>query len=317
MKRKRFVVIAVMICVLISLLIALNSRKCHSHNKDRSIVTNSQRRQRRQRRLATQGAPQLRPEPCEIPVGFREKARRYLRGVYDRVSKQGDHQLINGIATPHGLRTDHMRERIGSERHVDTMAELFFILHLFHQYAEKHGILYSIGSGNLLGHLSGSDVLPWDDDMDVMVATRSLPKIRELWEGGKRERKVWDRNWKCREVALGSFNVFILRRREDDFFKLRLSMAGAEVRGAQQEDIGGLDLEGIEGISKGGQSRPLSRELVDKILDHETEADYPPGQYGPIQARILRKELAVPLISAMYPRWREKAHPEVMSRKER
>ena len=44
MKRKRFVVIAVMICVLISLLIALlHSRKCHSHNRDRSIVIHKDR----------------------------------------------------------------------------------------------------------------------------------------------------------------------------------------------------------------------------------------------------------------------------------
>ena len=54
------------------------------------------------------------------------------------------------------------------------------LLHEFHNYCEEHGLRYSLGYGTLLGAVRHGGMIPWDDDIDVMVSREDFDRLNEL-----------------------------------------------------------------------------------------------------------------------------------------
>ena len=54
----------------------------------------------------------------------------------------------------------------------------------------------------------------------------------------------------------------------------------------------------------------LDKNIINRI-NNTTEKDYEVIEYGPIEAKIIKKEIALLLLNKMYPRWEEKKHPRL------
>ena len=51
----------------------------------------------------------------------------------------------------------------------------------FHKLCEEQGLQYSLGYGTLLGAVRHGGMIPWDDDIDVIVPRKDFEKLCELY----------------------------------------------------------------------------------------------------------------------------------------
>ena len=54
------------------------------------------------------------------------------------------------------------------------------LLYEFHKYCETHGVRYSLGYGTLLGAVRHGGMIPWDDDIDVIVPRSDFERLNKL-----------------------------------------------------------------------------------------------------------------------------------------
>lgn len=59
------------------------------------------------------------------------------------------------------------------------------ILREFHKICELNGIKYSIGYGTLLGAVRHKGMIPWDDDIDVLVTRADFEKLCHIYLSGE------------------------------------------------------------------------------------------------------------------------------------
>lgn len=58
------------------------------------------------------------------------------------------------------------------------------ILQAFHEMCEDKGIKYALGYGSLLGAVRHGGMIPWDDDIDVIVPRADFERLCELYAAG-------------------------------------------------------------------------------------------------------------------------------------
>ena len=181
---------------------------------------------------------------------------------------------------------------------------MYYLLSLFHKFALSKNLLYSITSGNLLSYYSGGDILLWDDDIDVHVNTPSFKIMTDLWDNSGKSYKIWDENWTYKKIIMGSKNIILLRLRNDNFFKIKLNAS----IDSNQKDIGGLDIV----LHWTPLTVPTNVKNIVFNTKDENEKKYPIINYGPVETRVLRKELAILLLDTMYSKkWPIKKHPSL------
>lgn len=243
-----------------------------------------------------------------IPQSFKNNMKKYLDSIFENKKIYKDYQVINNISLPNNIKTDHMRCELNSQEHKEVLTELFYLLDIFHKYSIKNNILYYISSGNILGYYSCSSILPWDDDIDIIITDKHFNKLVNLWQNGGKSYKIWDNNWTYKNIKLNNHDIILLKLNNEDFYKIKLSID--KIKYKNQKDIGGLDIATLKFAGKSDGKTPLTNNII-KMLSNKNlnESDFPIIDYGPIKTRILRKDLSLELINDMYPRWKELKHP--------
>lgn len=69
-----------------------------------------------------------------------------------------------------------------------------------HELFEKHKIWYSIAFGTLLGAVRHHDIIPWDDDIDLIVKRQDIDKIEIVLDELKKLGFKTEKSWKLYRV---------------------------------------------------------------------------------------------------------------------
>jgi len=73
-------------------------------------------------------------------------------------------------------------ERLSLEQHKEIMLS---ILKEFHTYCVKHNIKYSLSGGSLIGAVREGGIIPWDDDIDVILMPEEYEKFEKALKNDK------------------------------------------------------------------------------------------------------------------------------------
>ena len=86
-------------------------------------------------------------------------------------------RCVDGCYFPQGIKTPHQRWEPQSPEYTLYMNQLIQTLDMFHKYSKKENILYTLHAGSLAGFYWNGKVMPWDDDVDIIVSMDSFKKI--------------------------------------------------------------------------------------------------------------------------------------------
>ena len=78
--------------------------------------------------------------------------------------------------------------------------KIYFGLKTIDEIFNKHGIYYVIGYGTLLGAARHWDVIDWDDDADLIIFKKDIPKIMKLKDEFAKHGLILDKNWKLLKI---------------------------------------------------------------------------------------------------------------------
>ena len=96
-------------------------------------------------------------------------------------------KCVNGCYFPESTKSSHQKLPVLSEELSTYKKSLLETLSAFHEYAEDNNILYSLHAGTLMGYYWNGDMIPWDDDIDIIVSESSFREIKDnLWRKGER-----------------------------------------------------------------------------------------------------------------------------------
>lgn len=242
----------------------------------------------------------------EIPSDFKNTMGTYFKKLFSNIQEKDNNILSsNNLLYPANIRTDHLKMEVGCSKHIEVITELFFLLHIFHNYSKQKQFFYSITAGSILGYYKIGSILPWDDDIDIVVPFSHFRNVEDLWNNtNDNAKKIWDNNWTYKNIKINSYDIILLKLNNKNFFKLKLNCNSILKCNQYQHDIGGLDI-----FSPNEFQQTLSTNLKTTILDNKV--NYYTGIFCNVETCLLKKNTAELLLNQMYPRWKEMKHPNL------
>jgi phosphorylcholine metabolism protein LicD len=86
----------------------------------------------------------------------------------------------------------------------------------------SHNIWYIIAYGSLLGAVRHHDIIPWDDDMDILVLKSDQSKIDTILEGLQKKGYKIEKTWKLYKVYSDNthcIDLFFIENRNNKIYR--------------------------------------------------------------------------------------------------
>ena len=213
--------------------------------------------------------------------------------------------LKHGTWIPDNLKSDHQKLNVPSPELDIYQDKQIETLDAWHNFTIEHNILYTLYAGSLIGFYRTGYMIPWDDDIDVVVRPMDLKKLEYLWNGGKKN-KISNKDWKRREIQLNGKTYTMLKFVQDEekkWFKIRnLDHTG--------KDVGGID---IWICSDNFRVQSHDHWICPGPTDASDPSDFPISRFRSpnniANARIPKKSIAKSYLSKTYGNWEKPVYP--------
>ena len=201
--------------------------------------------------------------------------------------------------------SDHEKFKIGSDELNACHNDLYDLLKVFHTFASQKKIIYSLNAGSLIGYYWNESIIPWDDDIDIIIPKKHQNHIVDLWNNSGNSFNKKDGNWIFKYIILNGVRYELIRNKYNpDWFKL-----GKLKYNYFNKDIGGVDIAFVrkengkfyESVIKNKEAIPLQNMSQTKIVT-----------FGPVITRVINKKEGMKYLDRVYSKkWRIKTHPSL------
>ena len=86
----------------------------------------------------------------------------------------------NIFNSEHTIRDDLIIKNPIPISNIDKLEKLYLVIKYTTEFLEKHNIDYCIESGTLIGCVRHDGIIPWDDDVDIMIFKEGYFKLKKL-----------------------------------------------------------------------------------------------------------------------------------------
>lgn len=228
--------------------------------------------------------------------------------------KAKDIEIVNGCCFPKHILSQHQKIPISNDNISKIMKTLIETLDVFHKYAEENDILYSLHGGSLMGYYWNKMMIPWDDDVDVIVRGNDIYKIDALWRSGTpiehtKYENVSFNNSLTRVIKLNDIEYEIIKnvpKGIKTLFKLR-----PREHNCFNNVPGGVDIiycmEFADGTLRDSWN---PQRIAGGPANEYTDDMCPVVNFNGIKTRALINRLGEPYLDNVYtPKWRIQCHP--------
>lgn len=228
----------------------------------------------------------------------------------------------NGVFFPDDVKTDHQKFIIGSEIHKKYMKQILQTLAGFHEFAENNNIIYSLVAGSLMGYFWNKDIMPWDDDIDIMLGEKDYFLVKEkLWEAGSHmdmpkfnwgwKSKLWRKTSICGKDYVFSPNNISYKKptKKEERHLLKI----IPINNLERNCAGGLDIALCKRL-KNGKYREfwIPGRTCCGPTDNFNKDLCPLVSFAGITTRAIVKSFATPYLDKVYGKnWAIPSHPRI------
>lgn len=265
-------------------------------------VRRKERNERRKERIETRKKKEVIHQiPSQLLSKFPDDVVKYL-------------VLKDGFYIPKSALSSHQKIPIFGKLFKNLQATLLQTLKVFHSFAEQHDILYSLHGGSLMGYYWHGKMIPWDDDIDLIVREKDLVKINKIWMRGKignfqRYSRGYD-NRLTRIITIDGSKYELIKSVPQPnsikvLYKLRPINNNCFVNVP-----GGVDI--ISCVVQNGKKIDgwSPHRIAAGPVDSDTEEKFPIVDFNGIKTRAILREYGEPFLDQVYSKkWRIKCHP--------
>jgi hypothetical protein len=215
---------------------------------------------------------------------------------------------------PKNTLSDHQKYPVSSEKLNQLHVIMIETLSDFHSWTLEQNIIYTLIAGSLIGYYWDQSIIPWDDDMDLLVRPKDWAKFKRLWNSGKNTRK-FKHDWEITNIELNgkAYEMFKYKFR-DGWFKIR------GITPLWENDMGGIDIGFCTGSDRNNAWESIMGDGNDKScpgpLDSDSEKLFPEtflkGGNKKTKTRIIDRKIGEQYLDKAYTKkWRIKKHPSL------
>lgn len=215
----------------------------------------------------------------------------------------------NGCYYPNHILTSHNKWKPYSHQHKLYTNQLIQTLDMFNTFADTNNILYSLHAGSLVGFYWSGKIIPFDDDIDVIVSRDSYKTIKKyFWDDAETRESYkikrtynkirWDNSAevRVREVNGVLYECVFKNVKAKAILKL------VPIDAVTREYIGGMDITVCDLVNGKKIDRWSFKKYNECTGPTETSdpADFPEVEFNGIKTRAVVRRLGYDMLTKMY-----------------
>lgn len=220
------------------------------------------------------------------------------------------------------------KNTMSSHQHISVKSDTFKrlqqiqleTLSIFHTFAEENDILYSLHGGSLMGYYWHKKMIPWDDDIDIIVRQSDITKIYKLWKSGKPiKSQKYNRGYDNKHTRIIQLNNedYEIMKNDTLAFNKNFHRTLFKLRPVKHDCFhnvpGGIDIiycymapNGIL-IDSWTPSRIAAGPTI-----FDPKEKFPEVDFNGVKTRAILPQFGKPFLDIVYtPKWRIKCHPRL------